>query len=153
MVVVVLNAGPKKIGSREAMAHTVETSPYFPAWADHTERDAAEAAEAIADGDLPRLGEITEASAMRMHATMLAARPAVRYLAPASLEVLDQVAALRESGTGAWATMDAGPNVKVLCAASDAQAVAAALEVGPGGEARRVMVAHPGGGLRVEVDA
>ena len=146
MAVVVLNAGPKSIGSREAMAHTVATSPYFPAWVEHTDDDVAEAADAIAVGDLPRLGEIAEASALRMHATMLAARPAVRYLAPASLEVLDVVAALRASGTGAWATMDAGPNVKVLCARSDLAAVTAALS---DGGRRRVLPALPGPGLRV----
>lgn len=146
MAVVVLNAGPKAIGSREAMARTVATSPYFPAWVEHTGHDVAEAAAAIATGDLEHLGELAEASAMRMHATMLAARPAVRYLAPASLEVLDAVIALRAAGTGAWATMDAGPNVKVLCARSDLAAVAAALA---DGGRRRVVESLPGPGLAV----
>lgn len=152
MAVVVLDAGPKRIGSREAMAHTVATSPYFPAWVEHTERDAAAATAAIAAGDLATLGEIAEASAMRMHATMLASYPAVRYLSAASLEVLDAVAALRADGVGAWATMDAGPNVKVLCAASDLAQVQAALAVrrGAGGSDRRVLAAWPGPGLRTE---
>ncbi|GMA30223.1 diphosphomevalonate decarboxylase [Litorihabitans aurantiacus] len=149
MAVVVLDAGPKSIGSREAMARTVATSPYFPAWVEHTEVDVAQARDAIAAGDLAQLGEIAEASAMRMHATMLAARPAVRYLAPASLGVLDAVAGLRASGTGAWATMDAGPNVKVLCARVDLDAVVAALEVGGDGGRRRVLRALPGPGLAV----
>jgi len=146
MAVVVLDAGPKSIGSREAMARTVATSPYFPAWVQHTEADVREAEDAIAAGDLERLGDLAEASAMRMHATMLAARPAVRYLAPTSLEVLDAVAGLRAAGTGAWATMDAGPNVKVLCAADDLDAVVRVLS---DGERRRVIPARPGPGLAV----
>ncbi|ROR97144.1 diphosphomevalonate decarboxylase [Salana multivorans] len=150
MAVVVLDAGPKAIGSREAMASTVATSPYFPAWVEHTELDAAAATAAIAAGDLTVLGEIAEASAMRMHATMLAAYPAVRYLAPASLEVLDAVAALRADGVGAWATMDAGPNVKVLCAARDLELVGEALALAPDGARRRVLLARPGPGLRTE---
>ncbi|PWD51764.1 diphosphomevalonate decarboxylase [Serinibacter arcticus] len=150
MAVVVLNAGPKSIGSREAMARTVATSPYFPAWVEHTEADVAEAEAAIAAGDLERLGDLAEASAMRMHATMLAARPAVRYLAPASLEVLDAVAALRAAGTGAWATMDAGPNVKVLCARADLETVTAVLA---DGGRRRVLPALPGPGMVVERQA
>lgn len=155
MAVAVLDAGPKKIGSREAMAATVATSPYFPAWTEHTEADAAEAADAIAAGDLPRLGEIAEASAMRMHATMLAARPAVRYLAASSLAVLDAVADLRAAGVGAWATMDAGPNVKVLCEGADLDVVAAGLRgiVLPGGGAPHVLLARPGPGLRIEASA
>lgn len=148
MVVAVLDAGPKSVGSREAMAHTVETSPYFAAWVEHTERDAAQAVQAIADGDLERLGDITEASALAMHATMLAARPAVRYLAPASLAVLDQLAALRSDGVGAWATMDAGPNVKVLCAAEDADRVARRLAETVDGVSE-VLVARSGPGMRV----
>lgn len=146
MAVVVLDAGPKSIGSREAMARTVATSPYFPAWVQHTEADVREAEAAIAAGDLERLGDLAEASAMRMHATMLAARPAVRYLAPASLEVLDAVLGLRAAGTGAWATMDAGPNVKVLCARDDLDAVARVLA---DSGRRRVIPARPGPGLAV----
>ncbi|TGO05616.1 diphosphomevalonate decarboxylase [Serinibacter arcticus] len=146
MAVVVLDAGPKSIGSREAMARTVATSPYFPAWVQHTEVDVREAEAAIAAGDLERLGDLAEASAMRMHATMLAARPAVRYLAPASLEVLDAVLGLRAAGTGAWATMDAGPNVKVLCAREDLDAVARVLA---DSGRRRVIPARPGPGLAV----
>lgn len=150
MAVVVIDAGHKTIGSREAMARTVATSPYFPAWVRHTERDAAAAADAIRDGDLPRLGEIAESSALRMHATMLAALPAVRYLAPETVAVLDTVAALRADGLGCWATMDAGPNVKVLCAAADLTEVAAEVSVGLHGVPRRVVMAHPGPGLRLE---
>lgn len=149
MAVVVLDAGPKKIASREAMAHTVATSPYFPAWAERTEADAAGALEAIAAGDLTRLGEIAEASALTMHASMLAARPAVRYLTAQSVAVLDEVEALRAAGVGAWATMDAGPNVKVLCAAADLERVVATLRR----EGRRVLPARPGPGLRIETTA
>ena len=146
MAVVVLDPGVKKIGSREAMAHTVATSPIFSGWASQTERDAAEAADAIAVGDLERLGAITEASAMFMHATMLSARPPVRYLSPASVTVLDEVAAMRAGGLGVWPTMDAGPNVKVLCSGSDLERVVAELSaVGQ----RRVVAARPGPGLHV----
>jgi mevalonate pyrophosphate decarboxylase len=50
--------------------------------------------------------------------------------------------------------MDAGPNVKVLCAGRDLDAVAAALAGGPDGLAgRRVVTARPGPDLRVEVAA
>jgi len=44
-------------------------------------------------------------------------------------------------------TIDAGPHVKALCAAADAEAVAAALSVVPG--VSRTIIAAPGPGARV----
>ena len=47
----------------------------------------------------------------------------------------------------AWTTIDAGPQVKVLCAAGDAPRVVAGLEMLPGVE--RVLVCGPGRGAEV----
>jgi diphosphomevalonate decarboxylase len=62
-----------------------------------------------------------------MFATMLAADPPIRYWLPETLLLLAAVEALREQGVAAWETMDAGPQVKVLCLDRDAQRVTAAL--------------------------
>ena len=128
LVVAVVGGGVAKAhGSRDAMAHTAETSPLYRAWIDLVPRDLAAAEAALAAGDLEALGAITEANALAMHASAIAARPAVIYWQPATLAALACVRALRAAGRGAWATMDAGPHVKVLTSASDAAAVAAAL--------------------------
>ncbi|WHP16034.1 diphosphomevalonate decarboxylase [Cellulomonas sp. ES6] len=147
MAVVVLDAGRKAVSSREAMRRTVETSPFFPAWTDATERDVALMLDAVRAGDLAALGELAESNALRMHATMLGARPPVRYWTAHTVAVLDQVQALRADGLPCWATIDAGPNVKVLCAAPDLPALADALSEGG---TRRVVTARPGPGLRVD---
>ena len=65
---------------------------------------------------------------MRMHATMMSATPPVRYWTPATVAAMDTVLSLRKQGVEAFYTMDAGPNVKVLCRAGDAQHVRQALE-------------------------
>jgi diphosphomevalonate decarboxylase len=144
LVVAVVDAGPKAVSSREAMRRTVATSPLYRPWVASSGQDLAQMRAALAAGDLPAVGEIAERNALGMHATMLAARPAVRYLAPASLRVLDAVTQLRDGGVAAYATMDAGPNVKVLCERSQAGAVAARLrEAVPDAS---VVVAHPGPG-------
>ncbi|WP_308012317.1 diphosphomevalonate decarboxylase [Actinacidiphila acidipaludis] len=147
LVIVVVNAGPKAVSSRAAMRRTVATSPLYRPWVASSVQDLTQMRAALAAGDLNAVGEITERNALGMHATMLAARPAVRYLAPASLTALDAVLALRERGLAAYATMDAGPNVKVLCAAGQASQVAAALrEAVPQAS---VVVARPGPGARL----
>lgn len=133
MVMVVLEDRQKPVSSRVAMRRTVETSPFYPAWVEHNPGDLAAMRDALAAGDLETVGDLTERNALRMHATMLGAVPPVLYWTPATLRLLAVVQDLRRAGTGAWATMDAGPNVKVLCAAADRDAVAAALrEATPG---------------------
>lgn len=124
LVVAVLAPGRKKIDSRAAMRRTVETSPFFPAWVEQVPRDIEDMKAAIAAADFTAVGELAEANAMRMHATMLGALPPVRYWNPDSVAALDLVATLRDEGTECYATMDAGPNVKVLCRSGDAKTIA-----------------------------
>jgi diphosphomevalonate decarboxylase len=130
----------KSTGSTDGMRHTAETSPYFGAWLEDAPKLAKAIAEAIVRRDLAAVGEAAEASALRMHASMWAARPALTYWGPTTLAMLEAVRSLRKSGVGAWATSDAGPHVKVICAPSDEDAVASALS----GVAARVLRAHVG---------
>ena len=87
-----------------------------------------------------------ERSTMKMHATMLSAHPAVRYLRSGSLAVIERLDELRAAGLVAFFTMDAGPNVKILCKTEDAQGIVDAISelchstsiAGPGGAAHIV---------------
>ena len=54
-----------------------------------------------------------------MHATTKTANPPFSYLTDASYEAMDFVRQLREQGESCYFTMDAGPNVKVLCLEKD----------------------------------
>src|SRR5690606_40904433 len=66
---------------------------------------------------------IAESNAFAMHASAIAARPAVIYWLPATLAVLAELRGLRSSGRTAWATIDAGPHVKVLTTDADAELI------------------------------
>ncbi|MGW0882936.1 diphosphomevalonate decarboxylase [Streptomyces sp. NPDC002671] len=147
LVIALVDGRPKAVSSRAAMRRTVDTSPFYRPWAASSERDLIEMRLALGRGDLDAVGEIAERNALGMHATMLAARPAVRYLSPGTLTLLDRVLQLRQEGTPAYGTMDAGPNVKVLCHSADADRVAAALrDAIPSGS---VVVARSGLGARL----
>lgn len=146
VVVAVVDAGPKKIGSTEGMVRTRSTSPVFPVFVEQNETLVLQARRAVEARELSPLIEAMERSTTLMHATMLTARPSIRYLAPGSLAVLDAVDGLRADGVPCGWTMDAGPNVKVLCRGQDAPFVREALEtvvsavhvLGIGGPARLV---------------
>lgn len=115
MLVVVTAQGAKKTSSTEGMKHTQDTSPYYSAWVEACAPQMfEEIRRAILERDIERVGLAAEHSAMAMHASMLAACPPLRYFAPATLAVLDRVLEIRASGLLAFATMDAGPNVKVI---------------------------------------
>ncbi|CAM3839092.1 diphosphomevalonate decarboxylase [Nocardiopsis rhodophaea] len=151
LVIASVDTGPKVASSRDAMRHTVDTSPLYRAWTDACRADAVDMRAALRRGDLDAVGEIAERNALGMHATMLAARPPVRYLSPATLAVLDAVEQLRCDGVSAYATMDAGPNVKVLCHRADAPVVAEAVR--PAAPSAPVVIAGRGRGARLSTEA
>ena len=148
MVVVVLSQRYKPISSTRAMRATMSSSPLFPAWVEASGRDLQVALEAVRAGDLARLGEIVEGNALGMHATMIAARPGIIYWLPQTVAALHAIRAMREEGLPVWATIDAGPNVKVLTEGTRAEEVAAALRDRLTGTT--VSVRRPGGGVRIE---
>lgn len=147
MVVAIIAAGPKSISSTEAMNRTTSTSPFYPGWAESTPEQLDVMLEAIAYADFTAVGELTESNSLRMHATMAGAWPPVRYPTAASVALLDATRGLRADGIEAYATMDAGPNVKVLCRPVDAARVEARLaEVDPTAD---FLSARAGEGVRL----
>jgi diphosphomevalonate decarboxylase len=147
LVVAVTAQGPKDIGSTEAMQHTAATSPYYRAWIDSVEGDLREARAAIAERSLPRLGRVAERSALRMHASALAADPPILYWSAATMAAMQTVRGLRGRGIDAYFTIDAGPHVKVLCVPEQVATVVAALTATPG--VLRTIVASPGPGAHI----
>jgi diphosphomevalonate decarboxylase len=127
MVIAATTSGPKQTLSTDGMGHTAETSPYYDAWVRLNDGDLQTAREAIARRDLEALGAVTEASCLAMHASALAARPAVVYFHGATIEGYRLILELRRRGIPAWFTCDAGPHVKALTDAVHASAVEQAL--------------------------
>ncbi len=76
---------------------------------------------------------------------MLAARPPVSYWVPETLAASIACAGLRRQGTLAWETMDAGPQVKVLCLESDRARVVERLRSSL--PATEILEARPGAGV------
>ena len=111
---VMVSTKEKSVGSRDAMQHTRDTSPLYATWPETVTRDLAELKFAIRERNFTKFGEIAEGNALAMHATMIAARPAVLYWLPESVEAIHRVSRLRAEGCEVYFTMDAGPNLKLL---------------------------------------
>jgi diphosphomevalonate decarboxylase len=142
VLVCVTTEGPKAVGSSEGMRATMARSPYARAWLEEAPRLHARLRDALLAADFVAVGELAEASAMAMHASALAA--GIFYWTGATIDVLGAVRALRAAGAPAFATIDAGPHVKVLVRPEEAPAIAQALRTCPG--VHRVLEARPGDG-------
>ncbi|WP_147534552.1 diphosphomevalonate decarboxylase [Bacillus marasmi] len=140
-----LTSKPKAITSRDGMKRTVMTSSFYSGWLTTVEQDFQTAKEAIKDRDFEKLGTVAEANALKMHATTLAANPPFSYWTSATFEVIQEVYTLRSMGIQAYFTIDAGPNVKILCQPKDEQAVFDALIKVP--IVHEVHICHPGQGV------
>jgi len=146
MVIAIVGGGvAKKHPSRDAMEHCKATSPLYRGWLATVDDDLRGAEAAIVKRDLDALGAIVEGSTLAMHASMWAARPAIRYWRPETLALMDAVLTARDDGAKAYFTIDAGPHVKVLTTVADAPRIAATLQAVAGVD--RVITSRPGPGV------
>jgi diphosphomevalonate decarboxylase len=126
-LVAIVSSAEKKVSSEDGHL-LAATSPLNRARVDHVNGLLPLVQEAIAERDLAKLGEAIEWDALAMHAVMQTGTPSLLYWLPGTLEVMQAVRRWRaEEGIASYFTIDAGPNVHVLCAAQDAPTVKARL--------------------------
>jgi len=148
IVVAVVAEGPKPVSSRRGMEATRATSPYYFSWIKESAALLPEALRAVRDRDVELLGETARRSYSLMHGAILGGKPPLLYWLPGTVAVIHACAALRAAGTGAWETIDAGPQVKVLCLEKDTRTVVSA--VAAADPAVRTIVCTAGPGLQYE---
>ncbi|WP_025729085.1 diphosphomevalonate decarboxylase [Atopobacter phocae] len=127
MLVMILTRQKKDISSRVGMQHTVETSPFYTNWVETAAQDLKQMKAAIYRQDFQTVGELTEHSAMKMHATTFSANPPFFYFEPETIHAIRIIQALRKQGHHIYYTLDAGPNLKVLGKRSELESVRQAL--------------------------
>lgn len=132
VAVAITSTAAKQVGSTEGMRRTAETSPYQSAWIDTQEADLSVARDAIRSRDFDALARISEYSCLKMHALALAAQPGLLYWNGATVECMHRVRVLRQQGVPVFFTVDAGPQLKAVCAPSAIEQVKAALRDVPG---------------------
>jgi diphosphomevalonate decarboxylase len=132
VVVAITATREKDVSSGSGMTRSAESSPYYRAWVDSHAADLATARAAIAARDFAALGEVAEANCLKMHAAAMAAAPPLLYWNGATIECLQRVRALRAEGVPVFFTIDAGPQVKAVCAPAAQKKVRAALADVPG---------------------
>jgi len=144
--IAVVSAEHKPIGSTEGHA-LASTSPLQEARVADASRRLDICREAILKRDFNLLTGVIEQDSDMMHAVMMTSHPALFYWEPATLAVMDAVRTWRKSSLQAAYTIDAGPNVHVICPQEEMQNVHDRLSLVPG--VNSVLNAKVGGAAQV----
>jgi diphosphomevalonate decarboxylase len=134
VIAAVTSTAAKPVSSGEAMEGSRKTSPFYSRWIEEQDMDLSTARDAITVRDFGKLASIAEHNCLKMHSVMWASRPPVVYWNAATLACLECVRKLQADGVSAFFTIDAGPQVKVLCVPDDEPRVVEALSGIPGVE-------------------
>lgn len=121
-VIVVVDQGKKGVGSTEGHG-LAPTSPLFNARRKYLPPAIADLKSALAARDIERFGQIVEAEALNMHAVMMTSTPSLLYWKPGTVAVIEALRHLREEGITGYFTLDAGPNVHIICEEDDAKKI------------------------------
>jgi diphosphomevalonate decarboxylase len=144
--IAIVSSAHKPTGSTEghALAHT---SLLQAARVEDAPRRLTVCREAILKRDFAAFGEIVELDSTLMHAVMMTSAPPLFYWQPETLTVIQAIRSARAKGLAACTTVDAGPNVHVICEKAAAAKVVKLVGDIPG--VREVRAAQVGGPARL----
>lgn len=112
--IAIISEGHKPIGS-EAGMRRADTSPLQAARVQDAKRRIDICRAAILNKDFDALAAVTELDSNLMHAVMMTSNPPLFYWQPGSLEIMKAVKDWQAEGLPVTYTLDAGPNVHVIC--------------------------------------
>ncbi|WP_111747555.1 diphosphomevalonate decarboxylase [Salinisphaera orenii] len=143
VVVAITTRAQKAVDSTTGMTDTATRSDFFDAWVAGADGDLDAAREAIANRDFDALGALSERSCLKMHGLMLSTGDGLIYWSSATVAAIHEVRKLRAEGVPVYFTIDAGPQVKALCAPGYGAMVAERLGAVVGVEAAQLMGLGP----------
>jgi len=129
--IAILSEQHKPVGSEKGML-LAGSSPFQVARVRDSQRRLALCREAILNRDFAKLALVTELDSNMMHAVMMTADPPLFYWQPQSLAIMKAVKTWQKEGLPVTYTLDAGPNVHVICLQTAMGEVIARLRQIPG---------------------
>ena len=115
VLICIASKEPKKISSRKGMEISKKTSPIYQDWLDVNDKHINLALNAIKDKDMAALEIVTEENCKQMHKVMKTSKPSISYMTDVTHSCLTEIENLRSSGHSLFYTIDAGPQVKIIC--------------------------------------
>jgi len=119
IIICITDEKEKIVSSREGMEISRKTSPLYQSWLDSNKEDIQIAKSAIAENNLRRLGEVAEKNCYLMHEVMRTSSPKINYMTENTNNCIKEIKTIREEGVDLFFTVDAGPQVKIVCKTED----------------------------------
>jgi diphosphomevalonate decarboxylase len=147
MVTTIVDTGEKKVKSRVGMAQTVSSCPYYDKWLSTVKQDLDDVKKGILERDFTLVGTTAEHNALKMHATMITTKPSIIYWNAATMNIIHAVQDWRDEGLESYFTIDAGPQVKIMCLEKDTKEIQKRLKEMEG--IKEVVVCQAGDGAHI----
>ena len=119
IIVCITTKEEKKMKSRAGMAQTVLTSPMYKSWLETVKEDLKKVRKGIKEKDFTIVGKTAEENCLKMHAAMITTQPPIIYWNKGTIEIIHSVINWRNKGLESYFTIDAGPQVKIICLEKD----------------------------------
>jgi len=143
----VLNEEEKKTKSRPGMKQSVQTCPFYKVWVENSEKQAKQIKKFILEKKFTKLGELAENNALMLHSVMFNTILPIVYFSEKTVEMIKAVRKWRASGLECYFTIDAGPQVKIICLEKDIPEIKRKLK---GIKAiKKIYICKPGDGARL----
>ena len=123
MIICITDDKEKIISSREGMEISRKTSSFYQSWLDSNKADIQIAKSAIAEKNIKSLGEVAEKNCFLMHKVMKTSSPQLNYMTERTNNCIKEIKATREDGAELFFTVDAGPQVKIVCKPEDKELI------------------------------
>ncbi len=144
--IAIISSEQKSTGSTEGH-ELARTSPLQATRVSDAPRRLDICRRAILSRDFEAFADIVETDSNLMHAVMMTSHPPLFYWQPTTLMVMQAVREARANGMPVCYTIDAGPNVHVVCSKTAGAETAKLMGSIPG--VRNVRVAQVGGAAKV----
>lgn len=146
VLVAIVSHEEKNISSRQGMMRAITTSPSYWQWVEESEQKIPLMIQAIHEKDFETVGWLAEHDCLGMHHTMHTSKPSFTLWTNETNKLMSCVYGLRNKGIACFFTIDAGPNVKILCLAHDVPCIKK--ELATLGCVKELIECAPGGGPR-----
>ncbi|MBN1501987.1 diphosphomevalonate decarboxylase [Candidatus Woesearchaeota archaeon] len=147
MIFCITTKKEKKIKSRAGMAQTVATSAMYKCWLDAIVEDLKNVRQGIIQKSFSLVGKTAEHNCLKMHSLMLTTKPPIIYWNEFTIRIINKIIELRENGLECYFTIDAGPQVKIICLESNIPKIVRKVQEITGIE--DIIITKPGQGARI----
>jgi diphosphomevalonate decarboxylase len=148
-VIAVVSTEEKQIGSTAGHA-AAQTSHFLSERLRTLSTRFHHVRRAILAKDLALLGPAIEEDAIELHFVAMTSVPPIFYWSPAMVRIIQSTQRWRADGLAVYFTLDAGPNVHLICVSKDADQVTELVRAVP--DVQQVIVNAPGGAARLVED-